>query len=280
MFDRIVIVDWSAAAAPKLGTDSIWSYSHGDQAAVNHRTRRASLTALVDLLRRPGRTLLGFDFPLGYPAGFAAAARLDGPTPWQATWHYLADHILDDDRNRNDRWSVAADLNQRLGERRFWGVPPRHASEHLTIRKPRIIDEYRVVESRLRESGLHPFSTWQLLGAGSVGSQTLTGVPVVHSLRHHPAFAERTRIWPFETGLIADPTTHHRDAIVIAEVWPSAIPHDRTLHIVKDACQVMTLARHYALLDAAGALAAHFQPKLDAATAMNVVSEEAWVLGV
>jgi hypothetical protein len=280
VFDRIVVVDWSAAAAPKLGPDSIWTYCHADDVAINHATRAAAFVALVDLLRQPGRTLVGFDFPLGYPAGFATAAGLSGPTPWQAAWHHLADHLVDDDRNRNNRWDVAADLNRRLGQRRFWGVPRRHADDDLTVRKPPLVDEYRIVESRLRQTGLRPFSTWQLLGAGSVGSQTLTGIPIVHSLRQHPDLMARSRIWPLETGLTTDPTAHDRDAIVIAEVWPSAISHDATLHAVKDACQVMTLARYFAGLDRAGDLAGHFQPTLDADTTAKVVGEEAWVLGV
>ncbi|HEY7626033.1 MAG TPA: hypothetical protein VH761_03155 [Ilumatobacteraceae bacterium] len=280
MFDRIVIVDWSAAATPKRGKDSIWTYAHGDLAAINHPTRTATLGVLVELLRTPGCTLIGFDFPLGYPAGFAAQARLGDGEPWEATWRYLTDHVTDDERNRNNRWDVAAALNVRLGELRFWGVPPRRAGEHLTIRKPPLVDEFRVAESRLKKRGLHPFSTWHLLGAGSVGSQTLTGIPVVHRLRHHPDLQPRTRIWPFETGLTSNPSGHHPEAIVIAEVWPSALAHDPTLHPIKDACQVMTLARHYADLDATGALAPLFQPQLTADEARRVVGEEAWILGV
>jgi precorrin-8X/cobalt-precorrin-8 methylmutase len=280
VFDRIVIVDWSAAATPTMGRDSIWAYCDGDSAPRNHPTRAASFAALVDMLRSPGRTLLGFDFPLGYPAGFAAAAHLRGPNAWAATWHHLADHITDDDRNRNNRWAVAADLNARVGELRFWGVPPRHACEHLTIRKPVLADEFRIVEARLRLQGKRPFSTWQLLGSGSVGSQTLTGIPVVHRLRNHPELAARTRVWPLETGLTTDPTMHDPDAIVIAEVWPSAIPHDTGLHLVKDACQVMSLARHYAALDRTGALAECFAPRLDRAATDVIIGEEAWILGV
>lgn len=280
MFDRIVIVDWSAAATPKRGKDSIWTYVHGDLVAINHPTRAATFGVLLDLLRPTGRILLGFDFPLGYPAGFAEQAKLGGGEPWKATWKYLADHITDDERNRNNRWDVAATLNARLGELRFWGVPSRRADAHLTVRKPPLVNEFRIVELRLKRRGLHPFSTWHLLGAGSVGSQTLTGIPVVHRLRHHPDISDRTRIWPFETGLTSNPATHHVDAIVIAEVWPSAIPHDSSLHHIKDACQVMTLARHYADLDATGDLAALFHPDLAPDEARRVVDEEAWILGV
>jgi precorrin-8X/cobalt-precorrin-8 methylmutase len=227
-----VIVDWSAQATPKRGPDSIWSYTLGDGDAVNHRTRSDTSSALVELLRLPGRTLVGFDFPLGYPAGLAARAQFEsvGGVPWSATWEHLAANITDDDRNRNNRWAVAADLNRRLGELRFWGVPSPRASPHLTVRKPSGLSEFRIVERRLKQQGRHPFSVWQLLGAGSVGSQALTGIPVVHRLRHHPDLRMRARVWPFETGFTTDPTAHHADAIVIAEVWPSAISFDHIDH--------------------------------------------------
>jgi hypothetical protein len=280
LFDRIVIVDWSAQATPKRGPDSIWSYTTGDPDAVNHRTRAAASTALIDLLRAPGRTLVGFDFPLGYPAGFAAGALLEGAMPWSAVWEHLAAVVTDDDRNRNNRWDVAADLNRRLGERRFWGVPPSQASTDLTVRKPVGLDEFRIVERRLKELHMHPASTWQLLGAGSVGSQALTGIPVVHRLRNHPDLRHRARVWPFETGLTDDPTSHCSEAIVLAEVWPSAIPFRHIDHDVKDAKQVIALARHYAELDADDRLAAMFRPDLDPATANLVVDEEGWILAV
>jgi hypothetical protein len=219
VFDRIVIVDWSAANTPKRGADSIWSYCTDDREPVNHPTRAGAFTELATKLQTPGRTLVGFDFPLGYPSGFAGAAGLDGEQPWSAAWRFLAGAVVDDERNRNNRWWVAAELNRRMGQRRFWGVPPRFASEHLWSRKVPITAEFRTSESVLRSRRSYPSSVWQLLGAGSVGSQTITGIPVVHRLRHHPLLAHRARVWPFETGLA--PATGDQ-AIVIAEVWPSA----------------------------------------------------------
>ena len=280
VFDRIVIVDWSAQATPKRGPDSIWTYALGDAEAVNHPTRSATWSALLESLRAGGRTLVGFDFPLGYPAAFAARAQFAGAAPWAATWEHLAASITDDDRNRNNRWDVAADINRRLGELRFWGVPPRWASPHLTVRKPSALSEFRIVERRLKQQGRHPFSVWQLLGAGSFGSQALTGIPVVHRLRNHPDLRTRARVWPFETGLTIDPTAHQAEAIVIAEVWPSAVSFDHIDHPIKDARQVIALARHYAALDAGGDLAPLFRPSLDAAAAREVVDEEGWILGV
>jgi precorrin-8X/cobalt-precorrin-8 methylmutase len=276
VFDRIVIVDWSASNTPKGGADSIWvgCLDHGGTAAaVNHRTRAAAFDALVELARAPGRVLLGFDFPLGYPAGFAAALGLPG-TPWAATWAFLTEQIVDDARNRNNRFEVAADVNRRLGRRQFWAAPPRRAGEHLTTTKPPRTDahlaEFRQAELRFHEVGKRPFSVWHLLGAGSVGSQALTGIPVVERLRRHPALHDRAQVWPFQTGLTL-PTGP--DAIVMAEIWPSMIRFKHVDHPVKDARQVIALA-HW-LADQPPTI---FTPA--AANSPSVLTEEGWVLGL
>ena len=276
MFDRIVIADWSASNTPKSGADSIWisCLDRGTRAvAINHRTRAAAFEALVDLADVPGRVLLGFDFPLGYPAGFAAEMGLDGE-PWSATWALLTELLDDDHRNRNNRFEVASELNRRLGRRQFWASPPRRANEHLTTTKPAHTDahlpEFRAAELRLRDRKRYPFSAWQLLGAGSVGSQALTGIPVVQRLRRHPRLGGRVQVWPFETGLAlpAGP-----DAIVLAEIWPSAIEFAHVEHPVKDARQVIALAHWLATQDAD-----LFSPP--AADSPAVLTEEGWVLGL
>lgn len=284
VFDRLVIVDWSAAAAPKRGADSIWicelDARTDTEVTWNPPTRWEARDLLADAVRRPGRTLVGVDFPLGYPEGFAAAVGLGGP-PWSAVWQHLGDTVVDDARNRNNRWEVAREWNRRLGAPHFWGAPPATANEWLTVRKPRTAQAlpfHRECERRLRTNGLRPFTVWQLLGAGSVGSQTLTGIPVMHQLRHHPELEHRVRVWPFETGLTPAPCAAIHDAVVLAEVWPSAIGFDHVDHPVKDARQVLALARHLAEHDRAGTLGAMFAPKVDDAAA--VVSEEGWVLGL
>ena len=286
-FDVIVIVDWSASATPKMGADSIWSYellvAGGDMSEpVNHPTRTDARDHLVDLLRRhEGRSvLLGFDFPFGYPAGLARAAGLlrPGLAAWAATWDHLAERLTDDDRNRNNRWAVAAELNERLGHHRFWGAPPAKAGVHLPTHRPIPAPHDRAAETRFRSRGLRPFSPWQLLGAGSVGSQSLTGIPILHHLRHHPALARRTRVWPFETGLIM-PALSPGD-IVIAEVWPSSIDFGHVDHPVKDARQVVALAHSLAADQRSGRLPLAFRPELGDEVTATVVGEEGWVLGL
>ena len=63
---------------------------------------------------------------------------LDGSSPVGAMWNYLADHIRDDNENRNNRFDVAARLNAcwKSGSGPFWGCPTTRASETLTTKKP------------------------------------------------------------------------------------------------------------------------------------------------
>ena len=78
MFNVFAMVDWSAATVPRTGRDSIWICWHTGAAErlENPPTRHLAKSMLGDwlahALERGERVLLGFDFPLGYPAGFAA----------------------------------------------------------------------------------------------------------------------------------------------------------------------------------------------------------------
>lgn len=295
MFDVVVIVDWSGSSTPRLGKDSIWSCVHdtlsGERAVANHATRRSARDHLERLLigLAGRRVLIGFDFSYAYPAGTAVAAGLLGAPAWSAIWDHLAAQITDDDLNRNNRFEVAAALNARIsaGHGPFWGSPPSRAGESLSVKKApgfahpcrdSELAEFRIAERRFLDAGSRVASTWQLLGAGSVGSQSLTGIPVLHHLRHHPALSTRSRVWPFETGFVADPTHGHPDAIVHAEVWPGSIPLDSALHDVRDAAQVIGLCQHLAGLDRSGDLAPLFAPEMSTATRDIALTEEGWIL--
>ena len=285
MFDRFVVVDWSANSAPKLGRDSIW-VAHldpaGTSSVTNLPTRREADAFLGHLFEtEPTRTtLVGVDFSLGYPAGTAAGLGADG-TPWSAMWSLLTEDIVDDDRNANNRFAVAAEFNRRLTGMAspFWGCPPSSAGRHLTTTKPTdtaALAPFRATEEVLRERGHRPFSSWQLFGAGSVGSQSLLGIPVLARLRAR--FGERVDVWPFTTGLL--PPALDEGAIVVVEVWPSM--HELGDHggTVRDAAQVSATANWLADTDAAEGLGALFSPPLPPAVARVAVGEEGWVFGV
>lgn len=285
MFDRFVVVDWSANSTPKLGRDSIW-VAHldpaGTSSVTNLPTRREAEAFLGHLFESEPTltTLVGVDFSLGYPAGTARALGVDG-TPWSAMWSLLTEDIVDDDHNANNRFAVAAEFNRRLTgvASPFWGCPPSSAQRYLTTTKPpdsAPFAPFRHTEMVLRERGLRPFSSWQLFGAGSVGSQSLLGIPVLERLRVR--FGDRVAVWPFATGLVSP--SPEEGAIVVVEVWPSMHElgdHDDT---VRDAAQVSATANWLADTDAADGLDALFSPALPSVVERTAVAEEGWVLGV
>jgi precorrin-8X/cobalt-precorrin-8 methylmutase len=132
------------------------------------------------------------------------------------------------------------------------------------------------VEAALRDHGHRPFSSWQLLGAGAVGSQSLVGIPMLARMRNH--FAGRLDVWPYTTGF--DPPTGARGAIVVAEVWPSMLDVADNGELVRDAAQVDTTAQWLAAADTAGELQPMFSPAISAEVATAATAEEGWVLGV
>jgi precorrin-8X/cobalt-precorrin-8 methylmutase len=286
MFDTFAIVDWSAATVPRTGRDSIWicGYAQDGERLENPPTRHAAKALLAErlaaALSRGERVLLGFDFPFGYPAGFAARLGLSGP-PWRALWDEIASLLEDDEHNVNNRFDVANALNQRVSGGRFpfWGCPPVPARAHLGSKHHRGHEQNGLAERRLVD--LHIPSAqpcWKLLGAGSVGGQALTGIPVVRALRDDPRWNDRARIWPFETGL----QVPEDGSAVIAEVYPSLWAVSPAAGEPKDAAQVRAVARFFAERDRTGELAVLFagDPALTRAKRDRVETEEAWTLGV
>jgi precorrin-8X/cobalt-precorrin-8 methylmutase len=284
MFDAFAIVDWSAANVRRQGRDSIWICRRGPDGErfENPPTRYQAKAVLADWLAAAQangeRVLLGFDFPFGYPAGFAAGLGLAGP-PWRAVWDEIARLVDDRENNGNNRFLVGAELNRRLSGKAhpFWGCPKNKAGPYLAAIRP--VYDTRLAEKRLIDTwmiGAQP--CWKLAYPGSVGSQSLTGIPVVRALRDDPRWAGRARIWPFETGLRPP-----ADApIVFAEVWPSWWPVRAALGPPKDRAQVRTVANIFAQRDRAGGLEPWFagDPSLSAQQRRLVEREEAWTLGV
>ena len=282
--DRIAILDWSAESRPKTGRDSIWLGIAGPDGAVeaeNLRTRaeaEAHLHALAaKALERGECLLIGADFAFGYPAGFAAG--LTGRAMALAVWEWLAARIEDGPDNTNNRFEVAAEANRAFpGLGPFWFRPAGRDLPDLpakgTARTFRDLPDLRAVDARARGAQ----SVWKLGGAGSVGSQSLTGLPVLWRLRQ--AFAGRVAVWPFETTEAAP--------VILAEVFPSLLRaeiatllrrvengRDGRTGPVPDEVQVRLLAGALAELGREGGLAPLF-----AAAGGAAPEEEGWVLGV
>lgn len=292
LFDAYMIVDWSAASKAASGADSIWigvlkrdvrfRLVHTNHNAPTRAEAQAFIRqALVDFKRRSERVLLGFDFCLGFPRGTASALKLGEPA-WRAAFDFVAKEVKDKADNTNNRFQVAAKMNRLMtGEAfPFWGCPARDEQTTLRAKRPREHQAGDLPELRHCESAQPGMSSvWKLYYQGSVGGQTLTGLPIVRALRN--AADVEARLWPFETGWRAlDVADVENIDVVIAEVWPPLVPAAPTQGEVKDAAQVRALAAHFAALDEAGKLGALFGPRAHKAPVDIVAEEEGWVLGV
>ncbi|MFO1126911.1 MAG: precorrin-8X methylmutase [Rhodospirillales bacterium] len=297
IFDAYMMVDWSAASHPRTGADSVWVCLREDDGCAHvseqwwNPPTRAEAMALItdrlsDLIARDRVVLAGFDFAFGYPAGFAAHLRY-ARADWRAVWQEFDATIKDDPTNANNRFAVAADLNRRIsGEAApFWGCPEAAVHSTLTPTKPHGSDPEALSSFRRTDrAGPGPKSVWQLFGAGSVGSQTLLGIPQLERLRRHPWLEGRVRVWPFETGLrtLERPDADDDWRVMLAEVYPSMLADDASEGGVKDLRQVRRLARHFARLDGEGRLARLFAGPtgLTADKRRCIEAEEGWILGI
>jgi hypothetical protein len=267
-------VDWSAASVPRVGPDSIWIAASRERAdAVNCPTRAQAVRVLSALLRAYVRSrlcvLVGWDFPLGYPDGFARRLGARGPL---GTWRILARLVRDGEDNRSNRFEAAAALNARAGTDLFWGCPA--GTRGLCPTRPALaLPELRLCELALRERGLRPHSPWKLFTSGSCGSQALTGLPRLLALREARGLRAHSCVWPLETGFRLP---RRRPLIVHAEIWPTALPFDAKLHPVRDGAQVLSAVKWMREEDAAGRLATRFGPPQGVDG--SVAQREGWVL--
>jgi hypothetical protein len=299
LFDAYIIVDWSAAAKPVSGANSIWVGVRAREAdgtfqftAANPRTRLEARTLIAkqveQLIARGDRVLIGFDFALGYPFGTATAIGLaneDAP-PWRAMHDYLASKIEERRDNSNTRFNLAAELNAAISNRPhpFWGAPKKQVTATLAMTKGDFSAVDSLAEHRLCERWIktnfkaHPKSVWQLLGAGSVGSQAMLGIPTLSFLRSRIA---RSQIWPFETGFQSlTPENLESTDCVFAEIYPSTVKVTPKSGEILDQAQVRILSERLESLDSAGKLASAFGPpdSISDGEIHRITTEEGWIL--
>ncbi|MEP5727856.1 MAG: gephyrin-like molybdotransferase Glp [Sulfitobacter sp.] len=236
------MVDWSGGAdrgaSPKK--DAIWAAVHQNgvaQEPVYLRNRQVAEVWLMELLRAERaagrRVLAGFDFPFGYPVGFAQ--KLTGSTDPLMLWDWFETRIKDSPET-NNRFELAAQINRSLGEGcgPFWFSPPSQQIEGLPRNKNvyhNPFPEKRQAETQAKGA----FTCWQMGGAGAVGGQVFMGLPVLARLRQ--AFGAAA--WPFEP-LDSD--------IALIEIWPSLTVGDAPEGRIKDAWQVSEITRQLAAL--------------------------------
>lgn len=137
LFDAYIFIDWSAASGPQSRQPTANAVWVGEfvpglhyQQETYHRTRKGGIahvtSVLEDHVKERRRVLVGFDFPYGYPAGFASALTLPvSSQSWLAVWAELADRVQDTGNNISNRFVAAGEVNTIMRNGNpgpFWGV--------------------------------------------------------------------------------------------------------------------------------------------------------------
>lgn len=268
-FDTILVVDWSAAeGVARAAKNSIWIGIARDGVAEDPRhmpTRAEAEAWLAETLRAEiaarRRVMAAFDFPFGYPAGFAKV--VTGKPDPLAVWDWLAARIEDDAKGRNNRLKVAEALNAMFpGTGPFWGKPREDAFPGIPYRGS-MRDGHGMTEKRACDVAARAASSvWQLAFPPTVGSQALMGLPMLSRLRR----IEGVAAWPFEAWQDAP--------AVLTEIWPGLIePAVKAVEGgIRDRHQVRLLAHALAAL-----------PPEELASMMRDLppeaAEEGWILG-
>jgi hypothetical protein len=181
---RVVAVDWSGRRAGQ--ERAIWlAEARGDELLRLEagRTRAEVVDHLVDLAARDPNLVVGFDFSFSLPEWFLVERG-----------YAAVDELWDAAARDGEGWL-------RECAPPFWGRPGRP--------RPELPAHWRATEEAIAHHvpGVRPKSTFQVGGAGSVGTGSIRGFPELARLRR-AGFA----IWPFD-----EPR-----APGAFEVWPRA----------------------------------------------------------
>ncbi len=285
-----IVVDWSAAAMPTTGTDSCWLALgaldvEGPIRTENHATRFETMCAIEHHLsrsaRRGRRVLVALDVSFGLPRGSAKVLGLPGRPRWRALWRRVSELAVDDERNANNRFAVANELNESAKVRCFWGRPIAPRFEQYRALSVRNVAIDGLTESplpRLRRTeelaGPGVISNWMLVGKGAVGGQMLTCLPYLERLRNGEA---EVRVWPFE-GL-GDPGGD----VVLAETWHGLFDWRAERDALRDQAQVRGTLRALRRAGTRGRvelLTPRSLTSLPTRQRQGVLGEEGWTLGV
>jgi molybdopterin molybdotransferase len=274
-FDTFVVADWSAAKGrrPRPTKDAIWlgivrdGVAQPSEFCATRIEAEARIAALIRSEHAAGRRLLvSFDFPFGYPQGFAR--QVTGTDDPFAVWDWISARITDTELGENNRFDVAEALNALFnGAGPFWAKPNKTGWPGIPFRKEGItfapMAERRHCDLMAQASS----SCFQLFNPPTVGGQMLMGLPMLNRLRQMPGVA----VWPFE-GWPQAP-------VVLAEIWPGLIEPAVKAALSKAGPEAIRDREQVRLL----ALALSRLPAPELRGLMSdlpeVAREEAWILG-
>lgn len=271
VFDTILVADWSAGKRrpARPSKDSIWlgiARNGVADAPIYCRSRQEAETRINQIIDEETaagrRLLLSFDFPFGYPRGFAR--HITGQDDAFALWDWISARIIDATDGANNRYAVAEEMNAFFeGPGPFWGKPNDRDWPGVPYRKAGItydtVPERRACDLVAKAAS----SCFQLAFPPTVGGQILMGLPTLNRLRARKGVA----VWPFEDWTEA--------AVVLAEIWPGLIEHAvraTQAEDIRDAVQVRLLSTALSRIPAATLQT--WMTDLP-----HVAREEAWILG-
>src|SRR2546423_4211933 len=168
MARRTVAVDWSGALRNERRSLALAETVNGRVVELVAASRAEVASRLLALSDED--VIVGLDFAFSFPSWFLDASGVDDPLP---LWR---------DTARLEGWLAAC-------EPPFWGRPG--------CRRPLAegSDQFRRTERALAELGRRPSSVFQVGGAGSVGTGSLRGMPLLARL-----VDAGWDVWPFTSN--------------------------------------------------------------------------------
>jgi hypothetical protein len=166
---EVVAVDWSGAVSGAARHIWLAHVVHGELVTLrNGRNRAEVVDDLVALAERcPDGLAVGLDFSFSFPAWFL---RAQGCATVGDLWETV--------RRDGEQWLAECAPP-------FWGRPGR--------RRPQLAEHHRLAERQISVGGISPKSTFQVGGAGAVGTGSIRGMPLLPRLR-----AAGFSVWPFD----------------------------------------------------------------------------------
>lgn len=233
---RVIAVDWSGARERTEQRRRIWLAEARDGVLVRlecGRDRDRLVRHLIDEAAADPRVVVGLDFSFSLPA-----------------WHLRETGV----ESAPDLWARAAERGEEWltgCDPPFWGRAGR--------RRPASDEPYRRTERGIVVAGIRPKSTFQVAGAGSVGTGSLRGMPALLALRD-AGFA----VWPFDAARLP----------LAVEIYPRLLTG--AVNKSSYAARIEHLRTHFPALTAGlGALAVSNDDAFDAAVSAMVMAEHA-----
>lgn len=189
---QVIAIDWSgavAAAAQRRGIcAAICDVATGDMELRSGQLRSDVEAWLLGFARDQAPVVAGLDFSFSYPAWFL---REHGCQDAPAFWAQAAQH--------GEQWL-------REPHPHFWGRR-KGSGPPTTHRAPDWLG-YRLCERTILPTKRLPLSSFQIGGAGAVGTGTLRGMPMLARLR-----TAGWSVWPFDAPKLP----------LLVEIYPRAL---------------------------------------------------------